>query len=102
MDVIEFPKMIYHCVEPPVIVKDKEEEQAYLAKGWSTTLQTFDEIKALKAKIAYHQSEVTRLEDILLEIEGENFVCDVCQYEAKSAAGLSAHKRSHVGKEVAV
>lgn len=62
---MEYPKMIYHIVEEPIIVQDKDEESKYLNRGWSISPVQFDEIRAVEAKIAYHKSEVDRLSDIL-------------------------------------
>ena len=93
----EFPQMIFHVVEPPMVVKDKQELEKYLSQGWAMTSQEFDQIKMVQAKIAYHESEVARLQEILdgmdVPKEAEKFICD-CGFEAKSNAGLAAHKRN--------
>jgi hypothetical protein len=94
----EFPQMLYHIVENPIIVQNKQELDKYLEQGWSKTPKDFDEIKLVKAKIKYHQSEVERLEEILEKLfsqSGEKFICVKCGYEAKSNAGLAAHQKKH-------
>ena len=106
----EYPKVLYHVVHEPIIVKNKEEVEEHCAAGWSPSPQEFNEVNALQAKIAWHNTEASRLQgklDGLLRREKdaqavseagpkeEKFICDVCGYEAKSKAGLSAHKRSH-------
>lgn len=105
--IIDFPRMIYHVVLEPLIVKSEEELNSHIEKGWCLTPVLFDEIKALKAKIAFHESEAARLQEILdnmdapEEVKEDKFVCEICHYEAKSNAGLSAHSRAQ-HKEVTV
>jgi hypothetical protein len=93
-----FPQMIFHVVESPKVVNTKEELDAHLAKGWSMTSVEFDRVKMVQAKIAYHKSEIERLSEMLevfdVPVSEEKFICE-CGYEAKSNAGLAAHKRSH-------
>lgn len=102
----DFPRMIYHVVDAPVIVYDKVELDDYLEKGWSLTPVLFDEIKALQAKIAHHKSEAARLTKVLDELMSEDeqmreaqkenkIICAKCGYEAKSNAGLAAHQKKH-------
>lgn len=41
------------------------------------------------------ESDDDESDDASWEAEADGHVCDVCGYESASAAGLSAHKRSH-------
>lgn len=101
----EFPQMIFHIVEEPLTINTKEEKAYYLDRGWMLTPQHFDALKAVKAKIAYHESEVRRLKEILVgmdvpeEEKNEKFICSVCGYEAKSNGGLGAHLAAHKRKQ---
>jgi hypothetical protein len=70
--IIDFPRMIYHIVEDPKVVFNSEDLQFNLNRGWSMTPETFSEVKALRAKIAYHQAEAERLADKLIEIEDKD------------------------------
>ncbi len=99
-----YPQMLFHVVLEPVVAADEKEESEWTAKGYSRHAPVVTEENLIKAKIAYHQSEVERLLDILGELEPEKiegtteeerFLCNECDFEAKSMAGLSAHKRSH-------
>jgi hypothetical protein len=65
----DFPRMIYHVVEEPKIVQNADEMKMHLDRGWSRTPQTFSEVNAIRAKIAYHQAEAERLADKLIELE---------------------------------
>lgn len=57
----DFPKMIYHVVEEPIIVQTEEGLQEMLEAGWSESPVVFSEAKALDAKIAELE---TRLKDL--------------------------------------
>ena len=65
----DFPRMIYHIVEDPIVVRDEQELDRYLKQGWAKTPVVFNEINALKAKIAYHESEAQRLKSVLAIVE---------------------------------
>jgi hypothetical protein len=58
----EFPKMLYHVVEPPKVVNTSEEEREYLEKGWSTNPVVFSELAAADAKIAETKTALKALE----------------------------------------
>jgi|SRR5208337_505436 len=97
-----YPQMLYHIVLEPAIAADAKEEEEYIAKGYTRDIKKFTDENLIKAKMAYHQSEYDRLSDLLPEeelkeeiIEEERFLCNECDFEAKSMAGLAAHKRSH-------
>jgi mannose-1-phosphate guanylyltransferase len=51
----DFPKMLFHVVEKPIVVNDEEEQKLYAAKGWQETSVVFDAYNLLKAKIAYYE-----------------------------------------------
>ena len=70
--IIDFPRMIYHIVEDPKIVFNAEDLKYNIDRGWSMTPETFSEVKAIRAKIAYHQAEAERLTDKLIEIEDKD------------------------------
>jgi hypothetical protein len=57
----EFPMMIYHSVEKPVIVKDKSELDGYLAKGWRKEPYQFSKMERLEREINWHEEETLRL-----------------------------------------
>ena len=50
-DYREFPRMIYHVVEPARIVASREEMEQALAEGWTESPVRFSEAAALDAKI---------------------------------------------------
>lgn len=58
----EFPKMLYHVVEPPKVVNTPEEEREWLSKGWSTSAVVFSELAAVEAKIAETKTTLKALE----------------------------------------
>lgn len=90
----DYPRMVYHVVESPVIVYSDEELQFHLDRGWSRTPKDFSELEALKAKIAYHQAEAERLADKLIELE------DLLKNKNKLVESVAAEpEKPHRGKK---
>lgn len=61
----QYPQMLYHVVLDPITVENEKDETYYLSKGWSRTPLLFDEIKMLKAKIAFYEGELIILKNNL-------------------------------------
>lgn len=72
----DYPKMLFHVVEEPIVVKDLEEEKKYTSVGWRETSEKFDAYNLIKAKIVYHESQIELLVNNLNKIKAEENIND--------------------------
>ena len=64
-----YPAMIYHLIDGERVVHSEEEKKRFLDAGWSDKRIPFNEVNAIKAKIASHEAEIRKLEINLVAAE---------------------------------
>ena len=71
MTYYEYPRMIYHPVQEPVIVMTKEELEEYVAKGWTTDTGKRNEIAYLESVIKKTEDELKTMRNNLRFLKSE-------------------------------
>ena len=67
----EYPRVLFHDVNEPIAVYSLEEMTKMLASGYKKHPSDFDEQERICKDITYHENEIKKLKDRLIQIQAE-------------------------------
>jgi hypothetical protein len=67
----DYPMMIFHISQKPIIINNSDELNMYLAKGWKQDPFQINEIDRLNKEINWHEEEGRRLQEELDTLTAE-------------------------------